>query len=200
MLLILAAHQNHLGSSEEIPLPELYSVPRHKGSLIVVPRLGYGKLFKIFWCKKHIYQQKLKPKAQGTRAEHTPMISEKHLGGLVCPASLHWHTYSSPAFLICLGSTNHVFLHLQRWLTCQTKSSCRSLSMQWDVSSISRIGPSCLLEAWAVFQGRGVITDIISITNSVSAHFPKYIAQPWSLDIMVSHTSLQGEERQRQSF
>lgn len=103
VLLILAARQNRLGSSEEIALPEPYSVPSHKESLIVVLKLGYVKLFRIFLWKKQTCKQKSKPKAQGARAKHMPMIAEKHLGGLVCPVSFNW----SYIFLSC-------FIHLLR--------------------------------------------------------------------------------------
>lgn len=58
--------------------------------------------------------------------------------------------YSSPALLLFLGSTDHVSLNPQGLPPCQTKTKCRrSLSMQHQVSFISRLGPSKLLEAWA---------------------------------------------------
>lgn len=45
---LLAIHQNNLERSEDIPLPEPYSKPKQRESPVVVPKLGYVKLLRIY--------------------------------------------------------------------------------------------------------------------------------------------------------
>lgn len=83
------------------------------------------------------------------------MIPEKLLAGRCLPSQVFFDA------LLILGGTNHVFLNSQHLAPCLTNNRCRrSLSMQSEVSRISRINPPTPRNLNTVCQDRAVIIQL----------------------------------------